>query len=118
MWVLHARIGTLVRSRVAGRLFLASFLSLFVELSLIRWIPGTVHVVGFFTNLVLIASFLGLGVGLARPALVSDSVWRFLFRLAILLGILTMIHIVSPEVSLPQGADYGINEAVAHVGIA
>lgn len=44
-------------------LFLASFLALFVELSLIRFIPAHVRAVGYYTNLVLIASFLGLGIG-------------------------------------------------------
>lgn len=46
-------------------LFLISFLSLFLELSLIRWIPGTVSCMSYFTNLVLISAFLGLGLGCA-----------------------------------------------------
>lgn len=45
------------------RLFSASFLALFIELALIRFIPGYVRAVGYYTNLVLIASFLGLGIG-------------------------------------------------------
>ena len=45
------------------RLFLISFLALFVELSFIRFIPAYVRVVGYYTNIVLIASFLGLGIG-------------------------------------------------------
>lgn len=44
-------------------LFLASFLALFIELTLIRFIPAHVRAVGYYTNLVLIASFLGLGIG-------------------------------------------------------
>jgi hypothetical protein len=51
------------------RLVLASGLALFIELALIRLIPGQVRVVGYYTNLVLIASFLGLGLGF----LVSDA---------------------------------------------
>jgi hypothetical protein len=80
--------GLSIGSPNAWRLFLASFLSLFVELALIRWIPGTVHIVGFFTNLVLIASFLGLGIGwLDRPRLErrcgdSSSVSRSSLRLS------------------------------------
>lgn len=109
---------TSIGSSDAWKLFLASFLSLFVELALIRWIPGTVHIVGFFTNLVLIASFLGLGIGMARPAPARASVWRFLFRLAIVVAALSVVHIVNPEVSLPQGGDYGLNEAVLDVGIS
>jgi SAM-dependent methyltransferase len=116
--MLGDRIRVLTRSSAARRLFLASFLSLYVELALIRWIPGTVHIVGFFTNLVLIAGFLGLGVGMARRAPVERSVWRFFFRLSLLVGVLAIIHIVSPEVALPQGADYGLNEAVVDVGVS
>ncbi len=46
-------------------LFLISFLCLFLELAIIRWTPGTVSAMSYFTNLVLIASFLGLGLGCA-----------------------------------------------------
>jgi SAM-dependent methyltransferase len=44
-------------------LFLLSFLMLFVELALIRWLSESILYLGFFTNIVLIASFLGIGVG-------------------------------------------------------
>lgn len=110
--------GLSIGSPNAWKLFLASFLSLFIELALIRWIPGTVHIVGFFTNLVLIASFLGLGIGMARPTPARSSVWRFLFRLAVVVAALAVVHIVDPEVTLPQGGDYGLNEAVLDVGIS
>jgi spermidine synthase len=119
------RGGTLSRARTlsigspqAWKLFLASFLSLFVELALIRWIPGTVHVVGFFTNLVLMATFLGLGIGMARPAPAQTSVWRFLFRFTVVVTALSVVHIVDPGVSLPRTGDYGLNEAVLDVGIS
>lgn len=46
-------------------LFLISFLSLFLELAIIRWAPGVVSCISYFTNLVLIATFLGLGLGCA-----------------------------------------------------
>jgi hypothetical protein len=46
------------------RLFLTSATLLFVELFLIRWIPANVIYIGFFTNLILIASFLGIGTGI------------------------------------------------------
>ncbi len=47
-------------------LFLASFLMLFVELALIRGTVATVVYLSFFTNLVLLASFLGIGLGFLR----------------------------------------------------
>jgi hypothetical protein len=46
------------------RLFLTSATLLFVELLLIRWIPANVKYVGFFSNFLLMASFLGIGVGI------------------------------------------------------
>lgn len=44
-------------------LFLASALFLFLELALIRWLPAHVLFLTFFTNTVLLASFLGLSLG-------------------------------------------------------
>lgn len=50
--------------RTAPRLFLTSALVLFVELLLIRWVPANVAYVGFFNNFLLMASFLGIGIGI------------------------------------------------------
>ena len=44
-------------------LFLISFLILFLELACIRWFPAHVLYLTFFTNVVLLASFLGMSVG-------------------------------------------------------
>jgi hypothetical protein len=41
----------------------ASFVVLFQELALIRWLPVEVRVAAYFPNLILIGAFLGLGVG-------------------------------------------------------
>jgi SAM-dependent methyltransferase len=46
------------------RLVLVSATVLFTELLLIRWIPANIRYVGFFPNLLLISSFLGIGVGI------------------------------------------------------
>ena len=54
---------TLIR-RPEVRLFLTATSLLFVELLLIRWIPANVIYVGFFRNFLLMASFLGIGVGI------------------------------------------------------
>ena len=45
------------------RLFLASFLMLFVELVLIRWLGAHIAYLSFFSNFVLLGSFLGIGIG-------------------------------------------------------
>jgi spermine/spermidine synthase len=51
-----------------ARLILLSFLMLFVELGLIRWAGAYVIYLSFFTNFVLLASFLGVGVGFLRAS--------------------------------------------------
>jgi hypothetical protein len=45
------------------QLFAASFLALFLELMFIRWVPSIIQMVGYYANLMLISSFLGLGIG-------------------------------------------------------
>lgn len=69
------------------RLVLTSATLLFVELLLIRWIPSTVRYIGFFSNFLLMASFLGIGLGIllgrrvqlgvmaAFPVLLAVVVW-------------------------------------------
>jgi spermidine synthase len=50
--------------RVASRqLLAASFVTLVQELALIRWLPGQVRVLAYFSNVVLISAFVGLGIG-------------------------------------------------------
>jgi SAM-dependent methyltransferase len=49
--------------RASFDLFIISFLVLFFELTCIRWFGATVIFLTFFTNLVLLASFLGVSVG-------------------------------------------------------
>src|SRR5436190_20697614 len=44
-------------------LFVASVLVLFLELACIRWFPAHVLFLTFFTNVMLLASFLGISVG-------------------------------------------------------
>lgn len=48
------------------RLVLASALMLFLELVLIRWLGANVVHLGYFTNFVLLGSFLGIGLGFVR----------------------------------------------------
>ena len=55
--------GALIRGR-GFQLFLTSFLGLYAELLCIRWMPAHVRFLSYFTNFILLASFLGLGVGI------------------------------------------------------
>src|SRR5947209_4150713 len=49
--------------RAGWELFLVSLLILFLELACIRWFPAHVLFLTFFTNVVLLACFLGMSVG-------------------------------------------------------
>ena len=55
-------------------LFLVSFLILFFELAAIRWFGATVVFLTFFTNIVLLATFLGMSVGLLAARQPRDLV--------------------------------------------
>src|SRR5919107_1927330 len=50
------------------RLLLGSALMLLIELSLIRWLGANVVHLAFFSNFVLLGSFLGIGLGFLRAA--------------------------------------------------
>src|SRR5436190_7577829 len=49
---------------VRRRIFLVSFTLLFFELLCIRWIPSYVRYLSYFNNFILLASFLGMGLGI------------------------------------------------------
>ena len=48
---------------VRFRLTISAFLLLFVELALIRWLGANIVYLAYFSNFVLIGSFLGIGLG-------------------------------------------------------
>ncbi|HJZ53483.1 MAG TPA: hypothetical protein VKE74_00905, partial [Gemmataceae bacterium] len=52
-----------MRDRPAFDLFFVSWLLLFLELACIRWFPSHVLFLTFFTNIVLLAGFVGMSVG-------------------------------------------------------
>ncbi|MFF7161864.1 spermidine synthase [Streptomyces sp. NPDC008086] len=53
---------------VRWRLVLASTTMLFVELALIRWAGANVVHLSYFSNFILLGSFLGIGIGFLIPA--------------------------------------------------
>jgi len=68
-------------------LFLCSFTILFVELTCIRWIPSYIRYLGYFTNFVLLASFLGIGLGILQARRRVDLHTFFPATLAVLVAI-------------------------------
>jgi spermidine synthase len=84
--------------------FLSSFLVLFSEVALIRWLGAYVRLLSFFSNFILLASFLGIGLG----CLLAKSRYR-LFPLfpAILAATMVGVWAFRIEVSVQaSGAIY------------
>ena len=76
-----------------ARLVLLSFLMLFVELGLIRW-GGAYNVyLSFFTNFILLASFLGIGVGFLRAKAERNLFWVAPLALAALVLFLAVFPV-------------------------
>ena len=74
------------------RLFIASFLGLFIELAFIRYFPAHVRVIGYYKNIILIASFLGLGIGFLH----SHRYFRMeRFLLPLILVTVCIVHLFS-----------------------
>ena len=89
--------------RVA-RTFVASFLVLFLEVALIRWMPAYIRLLAYFSNFILLASFLGIGVGcLLAPARARLFGW-FPALVAAVVGVVYFFRL---EVGIqPSGSIY------------
>ncbi len=81
------------------RTFLASFLVLLLEVALIRWMPAYVRLLAYFSNFILLASFLGIGIGcLLAPARRGLFTW---FP-AILIVVIGTVYFVRLEIAVPE----------------
>lgn len=59
------------------RLIALTFLMLFTELALIRWLGARVVYMSYYSNFVLLASFLGFGLGFLWAGCRKTSIYRF-----------------------------------------
>src|SRR5215212_8550919 len=69
---------------IRTRLLLASALMLFLELALIRWAVSNVVHLCYFSNFVLLGSFLGVGIGFLRADRTTRAPLYFPVVLALL----------------------------------
>ncbi|MDT4910434.1 MAG: hypothetical protein QOI69_3675 [Pseudonocardiales bacterium] len=77
---------------VRSRLLLASGLMLFLELALIRWLGANIVHLAYFSNFVLMGSFLGIGLGFLRAAAPGRSERPMpLYSLVVLLGLVGFV---------------------------
>ena len=79
------------------RLFWLSFLVLFFELTMIRWTAANIFYVGYFTNFVLLACFLGIGLGCLCGHWKQDALKIFPF---IVTGFVLLITVAPLEVGV------------------
>jgi SAM-dependent methyltransferase len=75
------------------RLVLLSALMLFVELALIRWAGSNVVYLSYFSNFVLLGSFLGIGVGFLRAKARSDLFAWSIVGLAALVAFVSLFPV-------------------------
>jgi SAM-dependent methyltransferase len=92
-----------------------SFLILYLELALIRWVSGYVHNFGYFTNFAMLAAFLGIGLGclLAGRANATATLPFFLM----VLGLIVRFGKVQIDLESKSGSSVFWTEAT-HAGTA
>jgi hypothetical protein len=71
-----------------ARIFLVSFAMLFFELLCIRWIPSYVRYLSYFNNFILMASFLGIGLGMLSAR--RKNFWFLPFPLLVLIMVIVV----------------------------
>jgi spermidine synthase len=77
---------------VRWRLALSSALMLFIELALIRWLGANLVYLSYFSNFVLLGSFLGIGLGFLRATVPGrPAVPKPVYSLVALLGLVGFI---------------------------
>ncbi|HEX6109620.1 MAG TPA: hypothetical protein VFZ02_09425 [Ktedonobacteraceae bacterium] len=69
-----------------ARILLVSFSMLFFELLCIRWVPSYVRYLSYFNNFILLASFLGIGLGMLSAR--RQRFWYPPFPLLVLLMVI------------------------------
>lgn len=100
-----------VKSRERWELFLCSFTILFVELVCIRWIPAYIRYLGYFTNFVLLGSFLGIGLGILQSRRRIDLQSLFPIFLALLVYVVSTFKL-QLVVNSSQEVFFGITEKI------
>ena len=85
-----------------ARLCLLSFTALFLELMVIRWVPSEVRLVAYYANLMLVSSFLGLGLG----AILGTRQWKLFRFFPILLALDILFLVAAGHATLPGSGEW------------
>jgi hypothetical protein len=86
------------------RLLLSSALMLFLELALIRWLGANIVHLSYFSNLVLMGSFLGIGLGFLRASAPGRGPRPMpLYSLVVLLGLVGFVSAYPVTINRDSG---------------
>jgi spermidine synthase len=96
-------------------LFLSSFLVLFLEIALIRWMPAYIRLLSYFSNFILLAAFLGCGI-----ACLLANARRNLFLLfpLLLLVLVAAVERLRLEVAVPSATTIYFSSGTAEKVVA
>lgn len=85
-------------------LFLVSFVTLFLEMAFLRWAPAQFRVLAYYTNIVLIACFLGMGIGCLLVRRKFD--WTPLLPLLFLITVAVILAARQYQFHFTHGGDF------------
>lgn len=93
------------RTHTPSRLAALGFLTLFLELTLIRYLAGNIWNLGYFPNFVLIAVFVGMGIGFILHQRLDDATSDrvFLEAAALLAMLIALVSWLHPSIPGFQG---------------
>lgn len=90
---------------MSASLILISFIALFLELAFIRWLPANVLSLAYFSNIVLISAFLGLGLGFLLAPKKPDFFKYFPLALLGMVGIFWLFRNIETIIP-PSSAEF------------
>jgi len=94
------------------QLILVSVLALFFEVLMIRWLASEIRLLGYFKNMTLICSFLGLGVGCGLATAKRDSQPLFIVILGLLVFLGATVYARAlNHIPIPAGGTGGVSRS-------
>lgn len=88
-----------LRADKNAHMFILSMLVLFFELVCIRWFPAHVRHLGYFTNFIVIASFLGIGIGILWG---KKNRILLPFFVPLLIVVQILLHFFKLQIQIPE----------------
>lgn len=95
-----------MKARNGPSLFAISFIGLYLELVAIRWIPTQVRLLAYFSNFVLIACLLGLGLGMVLDRRPQRLLRLFPIGLAVLVGTVFVLYATDFRLPFISGSEW------------